>query len=362
MQFIRTDANEIIASGHVMRCITIAQRLRQLGEEVVFLVADSYPLPILAEYGFEGVVLGSDWRDMEGEIPRLKEVMERIMGNSARQDLLPKLLVDSYQVTPAYFEKVGSFARVVYMDDGMGDTYRVEGLIAYCHFYGEYGYEQRYRKTGTRLLLGCDYVPLRSEFASCGLKEIAPQVTKVMVTTGGSDFLHISLQIAQGLCADYPNITFYFVIGRFYDETVKRGLKNMAADNMVLCENANMSGLMKECDIAVSAGGTTLYELCACGIPTVCFSVADNQQRGVESFGQMGVMFSCGDAGRKKTVPQERSAAGKEACLQDPFLERLKEQFRRLLKADVRQALSTAMRNMVDGNGAMRIAEALKEL
>lgn len=345
MQFIRADANESNASGHVMRCIAIAGCLRQLGETVIFITADSYPVLLLKENGFETIVLDSDWRDMEAEIPALKEAVCKAINKYGCKNTHPGLLVDSYQVTPAYFERVSEFATVTYIDDGTQCTYDVAGLIAYSHFYGEYGYEQRYAKKNTRLLLGCDYIPLRSEFADKNKKIVSQKLSKVMVTTGGADMLHCSVQIAQTLCKDYPWVTFYFIIGRFYDEKLKRELKEMKTPNMVLIENANMGQVMEECDAAVSAGGTTLYELCACGLPTVCFYVAENQQRGVTSFGQTGVMLSCGYAGEK-----------------DEFLQNLAFNFKEIESEEIRKKLSARMQGLVDGCGAMRIARALKEI
>ena len=56
-----------------------------------------------------------------------------------------------------------------------------------------------------------------------------------------------------------------------------------------------MSELMCDCDIAVTAGGTTLYELCACGLPSICFSWADNQIQAVSVFTKMGLMIGAGD-------------------------------------------------------------------
>lgn len=47
---------------------------------------------------------------------------------------------------------------------------------------------------------------------------------------------------------------------------------------MYSSECKKMSELMQQCDMAVSAAGSTLYELCACGMPTITYVLADNQK------------------------------------------------------------------------------------
>lgn len=338
MQFIRTDANEIIASGHVMRCMTIAREIKKLGEKVVFLIADDYAAQMLSENGFEYEILGSSYRNMEGEIDHLKSVLARYKIKR------PKILVDSYQVTPGYFYQLHKIATVFYIDDGMTDTYDVDGIIAYCHFYDRFGYRQRYPKA--QLLLGCSYVPLREEFSNIPPKKISEKICRVMVTTGGADMYNLSILIAKRLCPEYSDIEFNFAVGKFFSEGQRSALIELSEKykNIKLHFNAVMSGLMKECDVAVSAGGTTLYELCACKIPTICFSVADNQIPGNTTFVNMDVMLSCGRANELDS---------------EEFVKTLTDNFEKIQPEEIRNKLSYNMSQFVDGRGAFRIAEIL---
>lgn len=54
--------------------------------------------------------------------------------------------------------------------------------------------------------------------------------------------------------------------------------------------------------LAVSAGGTTLYELCACKVPTISFSFADNQEGFTEEMGEQGILFYAGDARKEESL------------------------------------------------------------
>ena len=59
MLYIRTDMNSTIASGHVMRCLAIAEAARDLGQDVTFITADEQPLPLIKEKGFPIIILNS---------------------------------------------------------------------------------------------------------------------------------------------------------------------------------------------------------------------------------------------------------------------------------------------------------------
>ena len=94
MVFIRADANDYIATGHIMRCRTIAYRLAELGEKVEFLVSDEESTKLLENSGIGYRVLGTDWNnpDNEHEIG----IMKAILGNySDTHKQKPRLLIDS---------------------------------------------------------------------------------------------------------------------------------------------------------------------------------------------------------------------------------------------------------------------------
>ena len=89
--YIRADMNEIIATGHVMRCLSIADAAKEQGKETIFIVADEKPIEMLKKRGYEAIVLHTLWNTMEEEIDVLIPLIQ--LHN------IQKLLIDSYQVT-----------------------------------------------------------------------------------------------------------------------------------------------------------------------------------------------------------------------------------------------------------------------
>lgn len=332
MLYIRTDMNPTISTGHMMRCLAIADALSVKGEKVTFLLADTNAVNLLEKRGYLYRVLSTDWKDMESELPQLEGVL--------RQESIPRILVDSYQVTPRYLSCLQEMAWTAYIDDVNAFIYPVDGLICYANYWEKFGYRKRYSKT--ELCLGMEYVPLREVFASCPAKNISRQIERVLLLSGGSDPYDMIRRILHAI-VDRKETEIHVICGKYYPyyEEVCRDYseqKNIVFHRAV----SNMEDYMKMADIAVSAGGTTLYELCACGTPTISYSMADNQLDNVRQFAEDGLIPYAGDA--REALTEEKIAA---------ILKQYGEQ--RMLRVEQ----SHRMQQMVDGNGAGRIADWL---
>jgi spore coat polysaccharide biosynthesis predicted glycosyltransferase SpsG len=106
-----------------------------------------------------------------------------------------------------------------------------------------------------------------------------------------------------------------------------------------------MASLMSSCDLAVSAAGTTLYELCALGVPSISFTMADNQLTTANAFAAVEAIPCAGDL-----------RTGVDAVL-DEVLRFITES-----SPEKRKAAHETMSSLIDGKGALRIAEAIAEL
>ena len=330
---IRTDANEQIGGGHVMRCLAIAHALVNKGENVIFVTADSKADGLIKSHGFENICLHSDFTDIENE--QLDKVVA-----AAGADLL---ILDSYYVTERLFDTLKAVVQTAYLDDLNKSRWNTDYLINYNIYANVFDYS-RYDGTRTVLLLHPRYAPLRAEFIGISGHTIK-DVEDVFVSAGGADPEHISEKIMEGIVPDYPEVRFHFVVGALNPELEKLKMMAEGYANIILHINEqHMADLMKRCDIAVSAAGSTLYELCACGTPAITYLLADNQLVGGEQFEKQGIMLNAGD------------------CRNDPgFIVRLKKTFGELMNDEsLRLNLSGSMQRVVDGYGAYRIADELR--
>ncbi len=338
---IRVDGNEIIATGHVMRCLSIAEQLRNMGAEVIFVVADERPCPIIEGQNFDTYVLNTVWNDMDAETECFCDFL---MDNN-----ISTVLLDSYFVTAQYIISVSRVAKICYIDDMNKFIYPVHTVVNYgLNYNGEY--ETRYRGVGlnTRFLVGCKYVPLRDEF-SYKPYNVREKVNRVLITTGGTDQLGMSYALLEAFLGSEltAGLEYNVIVGRFNMDEDRLEKLSHQNSNIVLHKNvSNMSHWMRYCDVAISAAGTTKYELSACGIPSICFEVADNQEGAVE-WERNGYMLYAGNAYIEK-----------DECIKMCF----KKLIDMLKDYELRKTMSLKMQKLVDGMGAKRISEHLLEM
>lgn len=335
MIWIRADANETMGTGHVMRCLSIAAALRKMGEKVCFLTADEKTVPLLEAGGQAYHVLHTDYTRMEEEL----EILEGMLASCAPDFFL----ADSYFVTAEYFRRVRRRVPVGYVDDRCVKGLPLDLLINYNIFAEESLYGQQ---DGTRLLLGTAYAPLREEFRGTQY-QVRQDALRVLVTTGGSDRYQLAGRFLEKALGDdrTAGLEYGIVSGAFnpYLKELREWEKKNR--NVQIYSNVtNMRELMEKSDIAVSAGGSTMYELSAVGVPTLCFSFVDNQEEIVRGFVDQGLVCF----------------GGNYLAQGEGMLEMLVEKMA-LLVSDrrLRQAYSEKQRQMVDGKGAERIAQAL---
>lgn len=340
MIYIRTDANEVIATGHIMRCITISEQLKKLGENVIFIIRDVYSKEFLPKSSVF-VQIESD-TDMYGEICEIKDVM-RTYG-------IGKLLLDSYLFHADYMSMVREFAeKIITFDDMYMEAFPVDLLINYNLYYELFDYEERYRESVTKLLLGGNYVPLREQFQNLKLVKPRP-VKRIMLICGGGNGLGFLGCIVKRICETgfYKKYRFIVVCGAIneeYDMLCSYGVKYPEIE--VTRNICNMANVLQSVDIVVSAASTVLYECCCVGVPTIFFMVADNQKYTLDAFTQKDMMLYAGDFRYQREAVVENIFS---------FIERIAGD------EECRKRMVQDMRKKVDGKGAERIAKEIADL
>lgn len=339
--YIRADGNETIATGHLMRCLTIARALVRRGAVPTFIVSDTTSISLLQkmmtpdeliEHVFSIIHLQTDFREPDNEIPVLRNLLT--------SHPVSCVLVDSYYVSAHYLSELKQFCRVAYLDDLQAFDYPVNLIINY-----DMNIDTSFYKSAEAVLTGCAYTPLREQFS---LHAYHPweNVRDIFLSTGGTDPFDIAGGLAAGLLADpvFKDACLHLLTGPMHVHRAQLEELSRKESRVILHENVTeMAALMSECDLAVSAGGTTLYELCAVGVPAVSYSMADNQLPGVLAFDNAGLIPYIGDVRNNPA-----------------FYERALAQLRSLaLDAKRRSEQSLRMRMTIDGAGADRIAAAL---
>lgn len=338
---IRADASQSIGTGHVFRCLALADEARALGARVVFVCRE---LPghlggMLAEKGYQVRMIDgvSDGRD------------DAAATRAALTDLASPvdwLIVDHYGLDVQWERVLRPLVRhLAAMDDLADRPHDVDLLIDSCH-----GAEERHLYDGlvpshALRAVGQDFVLLRREFfeteppARC-----AGEVRRILVTLGGSDPLGGSELALDALdCPQFASIPVDLVLGAVNPrpEALRRRAGSMR-NVTVHVQHNRMAHLMAGADLCIGAGGTTSWERCYMGLPSVILVLADNQ-RGLASRLER---LKCG---RALDVMAGIDAAALRIALRDI-----------LHDARWRAEAGLRARALVDGKGVSRVLKLLE--
>lgn len=337
--YIRVDGNEQIGTGHIMRCLAIAETLRRNKTDVVFIVADTRSESLILNKGFKTICLNTIWNKLDSEIEIIAQILV--------EENIRKLLIDDYFVTENYLKRLSALTNIFYIDDMNDFIYPVSTVIN-CNFYAEdLNYIERYRHADlmTKFYLGPSFAPLRAEFIGLQHRKYHG-LNKILITSGGTDKYNVIGNILECLMNDsnFRTKDIYCILGKFNFNQETLIKKYGLSDNVHLLSNVtNMSELMLECDVCITAGGTTVYELCACGIPSIIYRIADNQIMCSDKLSEIKLIHCAGDVRYNMT-----------GCLDNIVSELM-----RLNNRKVWESISYRMQEYVDGRGCERIAKIL---
>jgi len=336
----RVDANTLIGTGHLMRCLALAQAWQERGGEVIFITACDSPalLHRLEDEGFQIVELEKAYPDPDDWATTSKILDEN-----------PDswVVLDGYHFDSAYqlqIKESGNSLMVIddtahldhyYADFLLNQNIYASGLEYYCEPY-------------THKLLGTDYVLLRREFWKYRewKREIPDVARKVLVTLGGSDPENQTLKVIQAIQEmDIAGLETIVVIGGSNPYWENLITVTKCNPNIRLVRNvSNLSELMVWADIAVTGGGGTCYELASMGLPAIILILADNQKSTVNSMSELQAGINLG-------------------LYQDILVSNIKEAIKEVLfDVRLRKQISANACMIVDGKGVQRVIDVMNSI
>ena len=336
---VRADANAEIGAGHAMRCLALAEAWLLAGGRVEFVSAFAAP--------------AIERRARERGIAFHRLSTEPGSGNDAQQSielarsLSPAAVVlDGYVFGYPYqlaLKRAG--LKVLCIDDyGHAGDYCADIVLNQNLWATDRMYERR--EAHTSLLLGARYILLRREFLDAGApdREIRGLARRILVTLGGGDAHNVATKIVEALAhLEMNGIETIVVAGPTNPHValLRGAIDRSGLPIELLEETESMSKLMAWADLAVSAAGSTCWELAVMGLPALVVVTAENQEPCAVSLERMGIVRSLG---RYQNLDVERVSDAIRALLQSP---------------EERTSMSSHGRELVDGRGAERVVAAL---
>jgi UDP-2,4-diacetamido-2,4,6-trideoxy-beta-L-altropyranose hydrolase len=326
----RVDASKSIGIGHIMRCLAFSEELKKHGHKcyILYEVLDDELITKIGKFDVEFCRINS---------------IEKLIFFSKKQDV-KWIVTDSYNLNKEYIQNLkNENFKVLSIDDN-----------AIIHYFSDIVVNQNIgsekikfsAEKYTKFLLGSKYVMLRDELLKRDKKKYKKYVEKILITLGGTDTDNLTLKILKSLEEINKNYEFIVIIGplnNFYKE-LKRFSDNSKARVRLLKSPENMADIYLESDIAISAGGSSCYELAYFGIPNIIITVADNQLNIAKELDKKNVSIYLG----KK---------------EDFSSNKIKENVLKLINDNsLRKNMAENGRKLVDGKGKQRIIEVMNKV
>lgn len=312
-----------------MRCLALAEELRDAGTTVGFLCRE-HPGNLngkLRARGFEVHPLPLDpaWRPRVGDGNGVREhqgglgttwendacQVESILATAGKQDAIDWLIVDHYALDARWERRMRPYVGKIMAIDDLADRPHDCDLLLDQNFYRDM--ELRYEgltPARCQKLLGPKYALLRKEFrlARQNLRQRIGAVNRILVFFAGADPTNETAKAVKAVqLLEKPEIAVDVVVAEMNQQ---RGhiheLTATTPNATFYCQPENVAELMAKADLSVGASGSTTWERCCLGLPTLVVPLAANQQAVARDLAEEGAVFLLGQLGSNLQVEDYR--------------------------------------------------------
>lgn len=324
---IRADSSVNIGTGHIMRCLTLADFLRSIG----------YSLSFMTDISLEGnlgdLILSKGY-------PIYEPFLENI------PPATDWLIVDHYALDKEWEEEARAYVRKIMVIDDLANRQHDCDLLLDQNLYLDM--DTRYKgkvPEHCKLLLGPCYALLRDEFiiARKNFELKTGPVKRVLVSFGGTDPLNMTEFVLDVIKERRLDADIVMGKNAVHLNKIKQICENHREFNLHIQTN-EMAKLMLKSDLAIAAGGTTTWERACLGLPSIVIAIADNQIELTKALAKMGGCFYAGTYADSDL--KSRFCELIESCISDPF--NLRKQSKWVL-------------DLVDGHGKERVKNCIEK-
>lgn len=297
----RVDSSTQIGSGHVMRCLTLAEKLN-CKEKIIFISRD---LP----GNINNLVLKKDFKlilfknkDLDLNLKGYEKWLTVRQEQDAKETIetikklnIELLIVDSYAIDEKWEKMLRPYVKKIMVIDDLANRKHDCDILLDQNFYCDMDIRyERLVPVSCILLVGPQYVLLRNEFYE--VKKIQRNrdgiIKNILVFFGGSDVSNETIKTLKAIDKiDFSVITINVVVGA--SNANKKEIEcfcNKRGKFNYFCQVDNIAELMNEADLSIGAGGTTTWERCFLGLPAIVIALAENQIKIAEDCEKIGMI------------------------------------------------------------------------
>ena len=337
---IRVDGSAEIGTGHIIRCLALAEELSYRGFRTIFCTKDfdSGLIMKIKSEGFDLSVIPANL-SLEEDRKHFTSIAKRNNADIA--------ITDNYYFTNGYLKHLKDNFKVVVSIDDVADTFFYSDILINQNINAIPEKYNGKTENGTKLLLGPAYALLRPEFKKYHDKSREfDSVKNILVTLGGSDQENQTLKALRALEKIEGDLSITIVLGvsNRNKEGIRKYVNKIKKDIKLLENVSNMAELMCEADIAIGAGGSTSWEFCCIGVPIIIIFLAENQKSIAEGLCVRGISVNLGNY---RYVSENDIKTAVEELINNPYK---------------RKVMSQKGKEIVDGKGAERVTEEIISL
>lgn len=353
----RVDTSLKIGTGHLMRCLALANEARQRDWECIFVLRD--PEEEIVQY----------ITSFEHRVEKLTSILGEIIKNSTTahgawlsvsqaqdaidtveiiDELKPDwIIVDHYALDEEWCSLIEKRNCKILVVDDLGDRkLNCDVLLDQNLGSSAKKYDGKLPVSCTTLF-GPTFALLRGEFREWRdrnqERRINSQIENILVTMGGVDAENYTLRVLKEITKSEfaKNCAFTVVLGRSYihTTTLYAFLDTSKLKVSVLSNVKNIAEIMNESDLCIGAAGSTSWERCCMGLPTITLSIADNQIDIAKELSKRNIVIHSNMSNLLQNFDQFFDDSGKE----------------------LRMTLSTTSRQICDGYGTLRVLDELEK-
>lgn len=296
--FFRADASARMGTGHVMRCLAMAEELRKRGVPVLFICRPHAGdmIGLLERYGYPVHALsapaygGRPFPAGRGEPPLAEwlgvpwnEDAEEVLAfleSRRRQGTPPDwMVVDHYALDARWETRVRSEVPGIFALDDLADrSHDCDVLLDASEEEASLGRYRGLIPAGCKRLFGPAHSLLRAEFAALR-RSVGPRsgaISRILVSFGGSDPDDFTSKAMEAL--DNASARVDVVVGAAHPRKTEIESRCRARSGWTFhCQTGEMARLIAEADFFLGAGGNSAWERCCLGLPGIAVSLAENQ-------------------------------------------------------------------------------------
>lgn len=355
----RVDASESIGLGHMMRCLTLADELKKNGYHILFLCKEiTKKLSEKIRFkGYDISFLESDFIDKVNVTKGFQSIQfdQDIDGKKSLKALWGQewdlLVVDHYGLDCRWEKEVRPVARCLMVIDDLANRKHECDILLDQSAQRKV---QEYRQlvpSNCLILTGSNYALLRSEFQNLRRQYLnrqlkkEPSLKKILISLGGGDQTNHIVAILNGLSQSVSSLTcsVIVIVGESNMDKIKSSTQGLDISVDLRQFSDDMASLLLESDLVIGAAGTSAWERCCLGVPSIVLVLASNQ------------------------LDNAKALLDRKAAIIIPSLNQIEEKLTKVIEEliqfpDQLKKLAHAASQLVDGKGVVLVERKIKSI